>query len=175
VKPDLERFLRDAHIVARLVQQVLEEGYLRLAARDGVTFDQLNILKFLDRPGPVLVKHVAGFLSASYAAASKAVSRLVKKGVVRCTPYAGDRRAEVVQVTPKGRELIRKYERLKEERLRQVLRGESPERLAKGLEDVIALLMRERAVTGNPCLGCGAYYARECVSRTHGHPCSVCR
>ncbi len=173
MQPDVQRFLRDAHILARLVEQVLEDGYLRLATRDGITFDQLNILKFLNRPGPVLIKHVAGFLSASYAAASKAVTRLEKKKLVTTSTFERDKRAAAVTVTAKGHDLVRRYERTKEARLRLMLRRDSPEKLAKGLEDVIVLLMRERAVTGNPCLGCGAYYAGECVSRAHGQVCAA--
>ena len=175
MKPEVERFLRDAHIFARLVEQILEDGYLRQSSGDKITFAQLNILKFLDRPGPMLIKHVAGVLSASYAAASKAVTRLEKKKLVRCATLPTDRRAEAVDVTARGHALIRDYERTKESRLRQILRGQSPDRLSKNLEEIIALLMRERAVTGNPCLGCGAYYAPECVSRAHGHPCAACR
>jgi len=170
---DIERFMRGAHIVSRLVEQILERGYLRRASRDRVTFDQLNILKFLARPPVKLVKHVAGFLSASYAAASKAVDRLEAKGLVRCATCERDRRAEVVEVTPKGQRLIRTYERYKRNRLRVALRGRNPDELAEGLERVIVALMREREVAGNPCLGCGAYYASECVSRAHGHPCAA--
>jgi DNA-binding MarR family transcriptional regulator len=170
---DIERFMRDAHILARLVEQILERGYLERASRDSVTFDQLNILKFLARPPRKLVKHVAGFLSASYAAASKAVDRLEAKGLVTCATYEKDRRAETVDVTPKGHRLIRTYERYKRARLKAALRGESSDQLAEGLERVIVALMRERTVTGNPCLGCGAYYAEQCVSRAHGHPCAA--
>ncbi|MBI2931672.1 MAG: winged helix-turn-helix transcriptional regulator [Planctomycetes bacterium] len=170
----LERFMRDAHILARLVEQILERGYLRRAAPDDVTFDQVNILKFLSRPQPVLVKHVAAFLNASYAAASKAVTRLEKKGLVQTEPYGPDRRAEVVEVTPEGRRIIRAYERYKQARLKSLLAGHAPDRLAKGLEAVIAVLLRERGIAGHPCLGCGAYYARRCVSREYGQPCPRC-
>lgn len=169
-----ERFLRNAHIFARLVEQILEHGYLHRSSNGTATFDQLNILKFLDRPGVRLVKDVAHFLNASYAAASKAVSRLQKKGWVATSADSHDHRALRVAVTPAARSLIRKYERLKLSRLRKMTTGEDIDRLSKTLEVAIAALMKERSMAGNPCLGCGAYYAKECVVRAHGQSCT-CR
>ncbi|MBI4564572.1 MAG: winged helix-turn-helix transcriptional regulator [Planctomycetes bacterium] len=166
-----ERFLRNAHILARLVEHVFERGYLRRASRDTITFGQLNILKFVARPGRSLVKDVARFLNASNAAASKAVSRLERKGLAKCTRYPGDRRAERVEATPRGLALIRKYERVKKSRLKTMLKGRMPDELSKDLERVIALLMRDRAFAGNPCLGCGAYYSRACMVRAFGQHC----
>lgn len=171
MQEDLHRFLRDAHIFARLVEQVLETGYLEAAAPDTVTFGQLNILKFLTRPRTSLVKDVARFLNASYAAASKAVSRLEKKRLITATRYRKDGRAELLKVTAKGRGLIAKYEALKARRLKTLLGNADTGRMAAGLEEAIALLLRERAVAGDPCMGCGAYYAKECVVRAHGLVC----
>jgi DNA-binding MarR family transcriptional regulator len=165
------RLMRNSHVLARLVEQVLEEGYLRQACRAAVTFDQLNILKFLNTPGVKLVKDVARFLNASYAAASKAVSRLKRKGWVRTKTCGTDRRAEIVEVTGRGGALIRKYEALKAKRVSALLRGVDADRLSGSLEQLIAVLLRERARAGDPCLGCGAYYARQCVVRAHGYSC----
>lgn len=167
----LERFLRNSHIFARLVEQLLEKGYLQSAAGGAVTFDQLNILKFLDRPGPSLGKDIARFLNASYAAASKAVSRLERKKLVVTETDARDRRAQIVSVTAKGRALIRAYERLKRRRLATLFHNGEMESLTEDLERGIAILLRERGVVGNPCLGCGAYYANACVVREHGQTC----
>lgn len=157
--------------MARLVEQTLEEGYLRLAAGDRVTFGQLNILKFLARPGTFFIKDVARFLNASEAAASKAVDRLEARGWVTHRPHGADRRAEVLHVTARGRALIRRYEKLKSDRVRALLEGEDLEALSGGLERAIAVLMRERGAIGNPCLGCGAYYSPNCIVRALGHYC----
>jgi DNA-binding MarR family transcriptional regulator len=169
---DLERFLRNAHLTARLVERVLESGYLQRAAGDAVTFDQLNVLKFVARPGPVRVKDVARFLDASVAAASKAVARLQRKKLVRIAPYASDRRSGLVELTATGRAVVGRYERFKKGRLRALLGTRSADRLSRSLEEVVEVLLRERPLAGNPCLGCGAYYARECVVRAHGQACS---
>jgi DNA-binding MarR family transcriptional regulator len=173
VRADLERFLRDAHIFARLVEQILEAGYLEKASGDRLTFGQLNILKFLARPGRKLIKDVAGFLNASYAAASKAVSRLEKKKLVRTRTWGEDARAELVEVTAKGHQLIEGYERYKAGRLETSLKGEDLELAARGLEQAIGFLMRDRDVAGNPCLACGVYYSKSCVSRLFGARCPM--
>lgn len=173
MKQELERFLRNSHIFARLVEQVLEEGYLAQSAGTKLTFGQLNILKFLARPGRKLIKDVARFLNASYAAASKAVTRLEKKRLVKTTTWGEDGRAEVVHLTPKALGLMKDYERVKEERLLAVIRGEDIEFIARGLEQGIGLLLRERAVAGNPCLGCGVYYSPTCAARLFGKNCPI--
>ncbi len=173
MKADLERFLRNAHIFARLVEQVLEDGYIAKSVGAKLTFGQLNILKFLARPGRKLIKDVARFLNSSYAAASKAVSRLERKKMVRTTPWGEDGRAEWVQLTSKAVELVRTYEKVKAERLQAVVRGEDVEFIAKGLEQGIGLLLRERAVAGNPCLGCGVYYSQSCAARLFGKSCPI--
>jgi DNA-binding MarR family transcriptional regulator len=169
---DLERFLRNAHLAARLVEGVLERGYLERAAGGRVTFDQLNVLKFIARPARVRVKDVARFLNASGAAASKAVARLERKGLARTATDAADRRSGLVALTAGGRAVVRRYERYKQDRLRALLKGGSADRLARSLEEVVELLLRDRAAAGNPCLGCGAYYTKECIVRAHGQPCS---
>src|SRR3990172_3780901 len=137
VKEDLERFLRNVHLLARLVHQVLETGYLKKVSPNGLTFDQLNILKFLSRPSPCLVKDVSFFLNASYAAASKAVTRLEKKGLIRKRTLGSDRRAEGVEVTSSGHSYVPKYEKVKSERLAVLLKDSDVVALADELEKVI--------------------------------------
>jgi len=169
---DVERFLRGAHIAARLVEEILEHGPVRAGAGAPLTFPQFNLLKFIARPGNVRSRDVARFLNASGAAASKAVARLERRRLVRFLPDPLDRRSARIMLTRAGEAAIRRVERIKRERVKLLLRGGSPGKLAEGLEELIRVLMRGRALAGNPCLGCGAYYARECVVREHGQPCS---
>lgn len=169
------RFLRNAHLVSRLVDQVLERGYLRKAAAGDLTFEQLNLLKFLGRPATTITRDVSRFLDASMAAASKAVGRLTAKGLVRRKPSGTDRRCEVLEVTAKGRELVRRYETLKAGRLRKILGTTEADRMAGALEEVVELLLSERPLAGNPCLGCGAYYSQTCMIRARGLPARCCQ
>ncbi|MBI2899786.1 MAG: winged helix-turn-helix transcriptional regulator [Planctomycetes bacterium] len=171
-KQDVQRFLRNAHILARLVERVLEIGYLKQASGDALTFDQVNLLKFLARPRKFRVKDVAHFLNASHPAASKAVSRLARKGAVHLSTDPDDRRAERIRVTPRGQRWVDGYERTKEARIHNLMKGRNPRQLAEGIERVIDALLLERSVVGNPCLGCGAYFGEECVVRAHGQTCN---
>lgn len=166
-----QRFLRNAHILARLVEHVLENGYLREATDDAVTFDQINIIKFLANRRISLVKDVAHFLNASYAAASKAVSRLSRKGMITTATSTADRRAEELTVTAKGKQMVTRYERLKAKRLDELLKNHDVGALSAGLEQTIAILSRDHQIAGDPCLGCGAYYSQECIGRELGYNC----
>jgi DNA-binding MarR family transcriptional regulator len=170
----LLRLLRDSHIFSFLVRSQLEEGYLRESVGASVTFTQLNILKMIATSGRHHVGDVAHFLDASYAAASKLVDRMKARKLIRGTPFAGDRRAEVLELTPAGRGVIEKYEKHKLSKLRQKLRGVGApemEKLSGALERLLGLLLEGRDLVQRACLQCGAYYSTGCLVRETGADC----
>lgn len=164
----LARLLRGCHLLSALSREVLEKGYLEASGAKGVSFAQLNLLKFLDTPQPHAVGDVMRFMGASFPAASKAVGRLKAKGLIRTGRHPGDRRAQVVGLTQEGRSTIARYEKTKFERMRRLLAGTPPRELRRwieALEAVVAALIREKALDGDLCLQCGAYYSDRCLVR----------
>lgn len=73
-----------------------------------ITPRQLEVLAFLARREHWSVGEVASALGVSSAAATKAVSRLERKGMVTRSVNMLDRRCVDVQVTRSGNELIRR-------------------------------------------------------------------
>jgi len=170
--PDPFRIARDLHMLSALTRRVLEEGI----DCDGgeATFTQIVVLKWLDAATPRRSQHVARFLSASAPAASQFMTRLKRRGLVRSQPDPADQRAEHLLLTPRGRQLVRRHEARKSERLDRMLAGISAaerSRLAEGLEAAIDVLLRADPSTLDLCLHCGAHASPRCVLRQHGLRC----
>lgn len=159
------RFLRGCHLISALSREVLEKGYLRRSGARGISFVQINLLKFIDGPRPRSVGDVMRFMGASFAAASKAVSRLKQKALVRVGRHPGDRRAQIVALTPAGRGIIQRYEKVKFDRVRRLVGGDrgAVGRWSSALEEVAFRLMGERELLSDLCLQCGAYYSDRCL------------
>jgi DNA-binding MarR family transcriptional regulator len=113
------------------------------------------------------VGEVADFLGVSPPAATKNIDKLEALGLLVRTPSAGDRRARLLSVSPKGRRLVRRYEQLREERLAPVLAKFHPEELERfaSLLERFSLSLLEKEVAGDEdgvCLRCAAYIQSGC-------------
>jgi len=77
----------------------------------------------------------------------------------------GDRRAKVLASSRKGRQLVKRYEALKEQRLEPVLEGFSASdlrQLTRLLERFSLLLIKQQDSGEGLCLRCSAYYDDIC-------------
>ncbi|HZP34805.1 MAG TPA: MarR family transcriptional regulator [Candidatus Acidoferrales bacterium] len=89
---------------ARAVGQVGEES-VRAAGMCMTDFVALEALLSKGRLSITQIQDKVGLASGSMTAA---VDRLEKKGFIRRTPSSTDRRAKLLELTPKGRETVRK-------------------------------------------------------------------
>jgi len=172
-EPELVRFFRNAHLVRVLVDEIMEQGFLAQTCAD-VSFEELNLLKFIARPTETYIGHLRRFRGVSFAAISKSISKLDSAGLVKKNFRGKDHRAGLLSLTKKGKEVVRKYESLKVRRMKACLRDVSPREISSistSLEKVIDLLMSERPFVGDPCLGCGAYYSDTCQARMRLQEC----
>ncbi len=170
----LYRLLRDSHTFGALVRSLLEERYLREAVGREVTFTQLSVLRMVAGAGRHHIGDVAHFLDASYPAASKLVDRMKLRKLLKGTPFPGDRRAETLEVTPKGRSVIERYDRLKIARVRETLQGVPPaelESVCTGIETLITHLLTGKDLAERACLRCDAYYTTACMIHEKGVEC----
>jgi DNA-binding MarR family transcriptional regulator len=156
----LHRLLRYSHIFSAAVREILESRYLGEASGHAVTLPQFHLLKLIGLNGRQQVGEVAELLGVSAAAASKTIDRLESLGLVTRGSCREDRRATLLAPSPEGRELIRRYEDLKERRLAPVLekfQSDEVDRLAELLERfAVQLFAQERSEDGT-CLRCAAY------------------
>ena len=168
----LLRFLRQSHIFASTVREILETGLLREVSPAPLTFSQFHLLKMMSMDGGHQVREVADFLGVTPPAATRNVDKLERMGLVVRTASRGDRRATLLSVSPQGRKLVREYEEVKAARLLPVIEGfasEEIEQFSRVLERLSVALLKLDPFEHKYCLRCAAYIESDCpVGRLRG-------
>ena len=170
----LYRLLRNVHILGFFSRSVLEEKYLRDVVGEGISFTHLNVLKMVALSGHHYLGDVAHFMDVSYAAASKLIDRMESRKLIKRVRYEGDRRAELLKLTPLGRSVIKKYDRHKIARLREQFGkvGETDARaMTESLEHLLEIFLKGRELNPSSCLRCGAYASGSCLLLKSGAEC----
>jgi len=166
------RFLRNSHIFASVIREILEVQYLREVSQLPLALSQFHLLKVIATNGSHQVGEMADFLGVSRPAATKNIDKLERLGLIVRLPCAGDRRATVLSPSAKGRRLVRKYEELKCHRLLPVLEslGRSElDHLAELLERFSLRMIEQAEASAGLCLRCAAYRDVDCpVARIRG-------
>lgn len=92
----------------RALVQVLRTGATEATRRTGLSGAQLYVLsKLADAPAPS-VNALARRVHAHQSSVSVVVERLARRGLVRRTPDPADRRRRTIELTAKGRLLLRR-------------------------------------------------------------------
>ena len=167
---DYTRFLRNSHIFAFAIRDVLERQFLKDTSPHPLTLSQFHLLKLMSANGRHQVGEIADFLGVSPAAASKTMDKLEGLGLVVRKPSEGDRRATLLSVSLKGRRLVGAYEEHKAARLFPVLdrfKQKEIEELTRLLEklSVEVFKLEEQHIQESGigyCLRCAAYLESDC-------------
>jgi DNA-binding MarR family transcriptional regulator len=167
---DYTRFLRNSHIFAFAVRDVIERKFLKDSSPHPLTLSQFHLLKLMSANGRHQVGEIAEFLGVSPAAASKTMDKLEGLGLVVRKPSEGDRRATLLSVSLKGRRLVGAYEEHKAARLFPVLdsfKRKEIEELTRLLEklSVEVFKLEEQHIKESGlgyCLRCAAYLESDC-------------
>jgi DNA-binding MarR family transcriptional regulator len=160
-------FLGSVRILSTTIDEWMEEE-LKETTKDRVTPSQLKVLKLVARTNARRIGDVADFLAVSNAAASKAVDRLVRRGLVRRAEAASDRRAVELSLTPEGRSLLAQYEAATTQVLKNVFGSLPSERLeatATFLDELSTRVVREGKTREGVCLRCGIHFRDRCILR----------
>jgi DNA-binding MarR family transcriptional regulator len=143
-------------------------GVLAEVAGDRLTFAQLKLLRLVERQGRLHIGDVAAFLGISNAAASKAVDRLVRAGLLGRAEAPDDRRATQVSVTADGHALLEAFEARSTAALLRLLSGaglRQLKELATSLDRLSVSLATGRRKHDSLCFRCGLYFRDECLLR----------
>lgn len=162
---DAFRLLRFSHIFASVVREYLELQLLHEVSDDELSLSQFHLLKLITLDGVHQVGQVAEFLGISPPAATKNIDKMERLGLVSRSPSTGDRRATLLASSPAGRQLVTRYEALKQTRLEPVLEGFSKKELkqmADLLERFSLRLIHAQEPMAQICLRCSAYYDDNC-------------
>jgi DNA-binding MarR family transcriptional regulator len=162
-------FLGSTQVFASSVNNVVEEALLSQVAARQLTFSQFKLLKLVALTDAQTIGDVAAFLGVSNAAASKAVDKLVRQGLLVRSEAQADRRAIQLSLTESSRRVLAAYDAAKNRKLAGLFRQFSPaalrrtadllDRLSAGLVD------HHSAKAEDLCLQCGIYYRKKCLVR----------
>lgn len=160
-------FLGSVKILSTTIDEWMEEE-LKEATKGRVTPSQLKVLKLVARTNARRIGDVADFLAVSNAAASKAVDRLVRRGLLRRAEAASDRRAVELSLTSEGRTLLAQYEAATTQVLKDVFGSLPQDQLqttAAFLDQLSTQMVREGRMREGICLRCGIHFRDRCLLR----------
>lgn len=165
-------FLGSTQVFASSVNDIVEQDLLHQVGPRQLTFSQFKLLKLVALTDARTIGDVAAFLGVSDPAASKAVDKLVRQGLLVRTEGERDRREIALSLTRSSRRLLGAYDAARNRKLAGVFRDFSPAQLrrtAELLDRLSAGLVQHTGKANELCLQCGIYYRRKCLVRRFSH------
>ena len=168
-----------SHVFCTTVSELLERS-LAEATDAQLALSQVKLLLLIARPGQRFkVTEVADFLGVTNAAASRAIDRLVQRGLVDRTVSREDRRAVELSLTSESEALLERFTAVRNRELVRLL-GDFPEeklRVAAEVLDEMAVRLAElEGREEERCLKCGVHLREGCVMRdVLGRECAISR
>jgi DNA-binding MarR family transcriptional regulator len=162
----MDELLGSAQVFSAAVQGLLEAQVER-AGLD-LALSQVRMLALIERLPTCGIGDVAEYMDVSSAAVSRAVDRLVRRGLVRRTPAGEDRRAVDLVVTSDGSTAVAQFQAAVREALDELTDSLDPGgvQAAIALLDRLSLVMVQRyADVDEECFRCGLHFREKCVLR----------
>jgi DNA-binding MarR family transcriptional regulator/uncharacterized C2H2 Zn-finger protein len=164
----IQDVLGRAHIFASAVNDLMEER-LKAVSGEQLSFSQIKLLKLVARTESYKVGEVAAFLRVSNAAASKAVDRLVRRGLLLRNESEEDRRSVELALTPTGCRLLEQYEEVTRQTLAEIFAEVSEDGLrqtADLLDELSVSLVEREGEDYGECFRCSIYFRDKCLLRS---------
>lgn len=163
----LNDFLASTQIFSTVMTELMDEQIREVLGKN-YTLSQLKLLKMVARTNTSTISEVAAFLGVSNAAASKAVDRLVRRGLIQRKEKEEDRRAINLSLSQEGHSVLERYEEAQYKTLDGLFRHFAPQDLVKAgdlLDRLSADLVDIGARPDELCFRCGIYFRERCLLR----------
>lgn len=134
---DLDQFLPYRLSVA--AAQVSRRFAALYEAEAGLTVPEWRVLAHLHKSGPVSVRDITVRVNLEKSIVSRAASRLKQEGLVRKSGHEGDRRLIALELTRKGRDLMRRLGPIAQDFQTQLTAELGPD--AEGLQRALTRLI----------------------------------
>lgn len=158
--------LGTARILALAVQETVESKLQAELAGDRLSPSQWKLLEIFATTEVGNVTEVAAYQGVSTAAASKAVDRLVRLGLLERAEDHEDRRHIRLSLTSEGRGLASAYLQRLDVRLSELFAGLSAEellRLSEQLDQLTTGVLRAASNVTQICVQCGLNRRERCL------------
>lgn len=162
----MQELLGSAQVFSAAVNGLLEAQIERSGV--DLALSQIRMLALIERLPNCGVGDLAAYMDVSSAAISRAVDRLVRRGMVDRTAAGSDRRAVDLVLTDDGREMVGRFQAAIRESLEDLGRSLDTQRVdeAISLLDRLSLIMVQRyADVDEACFRCGMHFREKCVLR----------
>lgn len=162
----LQTIDRDIGLFMAIVREILSQRLVEEICEDQITVGQVRCLCFILAHDRITVGDISRGLGISYPAATKAVSRLVEKGLVARQGDAADRRSIFVEITTAGLELTGRVKPEKLKRLGSILEKLSAEEMGflhQGIQAFLSAAADDAELCGQICLHCGKEHVQDCI------------
>jgi DNA-binding MarR family transcriptional regulator len=164
----IQRVMGASHVYCSVLSDLLDRTLAR-ASNEQLAMSQVKLLLLIARPAQRFkVTDVASFLGVTNAAASRAIDRLVQRGLVDRSISVEDRRAVDLSLTPEGRTLLDRFSEARNEELLRLLGDQPPKKLAglaALLDELSVLLLDIDPAQEERCLRHGTHLRRGCMIR----------
>lgn len=164
----IQQVMGASHVFCTTVNEMLERA-LSESSDGQLVLSQVKLLLLIARPGQQFkVTDVAEFMGVTNAAASRAIDRLVQRGLIDRSVSKEDRRAVELSLTKESRALLKQFKEVRNRELLRVLGDFPPEKLraAASLLDELSVRMAELETEEQKrCLRCGVHFREGCVMR----------
>jgi DNA-binding MarR family transcriptional regulator len=160
-------FLASTLIFSTAMTDLIDEQARRVIGKS-FTMPQLKLLKLVARTEAGTISDVATFLGVSNAAASKAVDRLVRRGLIERKESADDRRAIHLSLSDDGKRILERYEEIQLKTLDGLFRQFMPQDFIDAGELLDRLSLDLVGASSRPdelCFRCGIYFRDKCLLR----------
>lgn len=95
------------HVGLEVVLAHFIHEFMRFMKKQGLSSTQIHALMYIYHTGECQISDIGAIADASNAAASQLVERLVQQGLVERREDPANRRTKILNLTEKGKELIR--------------------------------------------------------------------
>lgn len=130
----IQQVMAASHVFCTAADEVLERT-LAEASGGQLALSQIKLLLLVGRPGQRFkVTDLASILGVTNAAASRAIDRLVQRGLIERSVSREDRRAVDLTLTPASRVLLDRFVELRDSALLELLGEHAPETLQAAAE-----------------------------------------
>jgi DNA-binding MarR family transcriptional regulator len=175
----IQQVMGASHLFCTTVNELLERS-LEEVTDEQLVLSQVKLLLLIARPGQRFkVTDVADFLGVTNAAASRAIDRLVQRGLIDRTISREDRRAVDLSLTEDSEALLKRFKEVRDRELMRVLGDHPSDKLEAAADLLDALTVRLAELEKEPeerCLRCGIHFRDGCVMRdVLGRECAVSR